>query len=217
MLLAEGEEHGGDRVPRLVRGRDRTRYPPISQPDSADDTAAGSKTCTCWRKRRDHQIDVDLGECLRGDARAGFHQHLEPQAEPIGVELLVQAGPAGGPQVEIEDRRQLAGCRQRHELTAVFESTTLNDPMKHLGLQPRDDLCEMRSLQNALEQRTAIASVSPCRAGAPPSLAGPPRTAGAHGLDAPARDGQTATDCAALPANWLWYSSAYGPLAASSS
>ena len=87
---------------------------------------------------------------------AGFHQHFEPDAETIGVELLVQAWLAGAPQVEIEDARQLAGRRQRHELAAILESTALNDPVKHLGWQSRDDVREVRRVQNAIEQRTRV-------------------------------------------------------------
>ena len=123
------------------------------------------------REPGDHQIDVHLRELLRRDGGAGFHQHFEPHAETIGVELLVQARLAGAPQVEIEDARQLVGCRQRHELAAILESAALNDPVKQLGLQSRDDVREVRRVQNAIEQRTLVSSVSPCRTVARPTRA----------------------------------------------
>ena len=68
-------------------------------------------------------------------------------------------GLAGAPQVEIEDARQLAGCRQRHQLAAILESTALNDPVKHLGWQSRDDVREVRRVQNAIEQTASAVCV----------------------------------------------------------
>ena len=116
------------------------------------------------RERGHHQIGVHVRECLRRDGGARFHQHFEPHAEAIGVELLVQAWLASAPQVEIEDTRQLVGRRQRHELAAILESTALNEPVQHLGLQSRDDLREVRRVQDAIEQRTRVSS-GPLRAG----------------------------------------------------
>lgn len=77
-----------------------------------------------------HEIDVHPRELLRRYGGTRFHQHFEPHAETIGVELLVQAWLGGAPQVEIKDTRQLVGCRQRHEIAAILESTGLNDPVK---------------------------------------------------------------------------------------
>jgi hypothetical protein len=106
----------------------------------------------------DHQIDVHVRESLRREGGAGFHQYFEPHAETIGVELLVCAWLANAPQVEVEDTRQLAGCRQRHELAAILESTALDDAVKHLGWQSRDDVHETWRVQNAIEQRTRVSN-----------------------------------------------------------
>ncbi len=117
------------------------------------DSAAGSKTRTCCANARDRQVDVDAGEFLRRDGGARFHHHFEPETEAIGVELLVQAWLGRAPQVEVEDRRQLAGCRQRHELAAILESAVLDDAVQHLRWQSRDDVREVRRVQNPIEQR----------------------------------------------------------------
>jgi hypothetical protein len=114
------------------------------------------------REPRDRQIDVHVGKFLRRDSCARFHHYFEPEAEAIAVELLVQAWLGRAPQVEIEDGRQLAGCRQRHELAAILESTALYDPVKHLGWQSRHDMREVRRLQNAIEQRARV-SIGPLR------------------------------------------------------
>jgi hypothetical protein len=69
----------------------------------------------------------------------------------MGVQLFVQAWPVTALQVEIEDPHQLVGRRQRHELPTILQSTALNDPVKHLGLKSRDDMREVRRVQNAIE------------------------------------------------------------------
>jgi hypothetical protein len=128
-------------------------------------TAARSKTSACCAPRN-HEIDIHPRELLRRNSGTGFHQHFEPHAEASGVELLVQVACARSgraPHVEIEDTAQLLGCRQRDELAAVLEPTALDDPVKQLGLQSRDDVREMRGVQDAIEQRP-VSSVSQRRA-----------------------------------------------------
>jgi hypothetical protein len=56
------------------------------------------------------------------------------------------------PQVEIEDARQLFGCRQREELAAILEPTSFNDTMEQLGLQSWDDAGDVWRVENAIEQ-----------------------------------------------------------------
>ena len=106
---------------------------------------------------------------LRCDRRTGFHQHFEPDAETMRVQPLVAARPVTAPQVEIEDTHQLVGRRQRHQLTAILEATALNDPVKHLGLKSRDDMRDVRRVQNASEQTTRVSTASPGRTFAPPA------------------------------------------------
>ena len=113
-------------------------------------------------ERSDHQIDVHRREFLRRDTGARFHQHFEPHAETIGVEVLIEAWLSSTPQVEIEDTRQLVGCRQRHEFAAILESAALNDPVKQFDWQLRDHVGEMRRVQNAIEQKTRVSNVPLC-------------------------------------------------------
>ena len=121
-----------------------------------NDTAAGIEHTHVMRERRGRQLDVDAGERPRRGRGAGLHHHFEPEAEAIGVELLVQPGLRGAPQIEIEHLRQLAWCRERHELAARLEPAILNDAVQHLGWQSGHDVREVRRVQNAIEQITRV-------------------------------------------------------------
>jgi hypothetical protein len=107
----------------------------------------------------DHQLDLHLGKDPRRDTGARFQQHLEPDTEPIRVELFVQAGPASAPQIKIQDAGQLVRRRQRDQLAALCESIALNDAMKHLGAQSREHLGEMRHVENAIEQTMRLSEM----------------------------------------------------------
>lgn len=120
------------------------------------------------REPRDRQIDIHFGEFLRRDSGARLHHHFKPEAEAVGDELLVQAWSGRKPQVEIEESCQLAGCRERHELAAILESAVLNDAVKHVGWQLRDDMRQMRRFQNPIEQRTRVSEGPLCWAVASP-------------------------------------------------
>ena len=104
------------------------------------------------------EIGVEPGDGPRRHVGALLHQHLDPHAEPIGVELLVEAGVRAPPQVEIEDARDLRRRRQRDELAAVLEPAALDDAVQQLGRQPRHDLGELRRVQDAIEQAAPIAA-----------------------------------------------------------
>ena len=104
------------------------------------------------------EIGVEPGDGPRRHVGALLHQHLDPHAEPIGVELLVEAGGRAPPQVEIEDARDLRRRRQRDDLAAVLEPAALDDAVQQLGRQPRHDLGELRCLQDAIEQAAPIAA-----------------------------------------------------------
>ena len=183
MLRVEGQQDRDDRVPRVgTPGHDQVAADVAGEPivDGANRSHFFSIRRRIGRDRRavehtrvlcepgNHEIDVHLRELLRRYGGARFHQHFEPHAETIGVELLVQAWLGGAPQVEIKDTRQLVGCRQRHELAAILESTALNDSVKQLRLQSRDDLREVWRVQNAIEQTMPVLSISLCRAVARP-------------------------------------------------
>ena len=103
---------------------------------------------------------VHLRECLRRHIGAGFHQHFEPHTETIGIELFVPAWLGRSPQVEVENTRQLAWCRQRDELAAILESTVLNHTVKDLGRQSRDDVHEVRRFEDAIEQAAPVPALS---------------------------------------------------------
>ena len=108
------------------------------------------------RESRDRQVEIHAGKCVRRDSRARFHQHFEPETEAIGVEQIVQTRLGRAPQIEIEDRRQLTGCRQRHELAAILESAVLYDAVQQFRGQARDDVREVRRVENPHEQRTRV-------------------------------------------------------------
>ena len=134
----------------------------------------------------DHQIDVHLRQCLRATP-APDSISTSSHAETIGVELLVPAWLGGAPQVQIEDARQLAGCRQRHQLAAILESTVLNDPVKDLGRQSGDDVRQVRRVQDAIEQITRVPGLSLCGTVALPARAAGARCGGADGVRATTR------------------------------
>ena len=100
------------------------------------------------------QTGIHLRDDSSGSRDARLHEHLEPHAEAIGVELLVHAWLIGAPQVEVEYAGQLSRCRQGHELAAVFESAGLNDAVQHFWLQMRDDAGELWHVEDAFEQTT---------------------------------------------------------------
>ena len=104
------------------------------------------------------EIGVEPGDGPRRHVGALLHQHLDPHAEPIRVELLVEARVRAPPQIEIEDARDLRRRRQGDELAAVLEPAALDDAVQQLGRQPRHDLGELRRIQDAIEQAAPIAA-----------------------------------------------------------
>jgi hypothetical protein len=71
--------------------------------------------------RRGDELQVHPGERAGRSSFVRVHEHLEPEAEAIGVELVVPAGRARPPQVLVEDAHQLVGCRQRHDGSGFLE------------------------------------------------------------------------------------------------
>ena len=70
----------------------------------------------------DHQVLVEGGDRSCGHRVSGVHQHFEPFAEAIDVELLVASRPRVTPQIEVEQGGELRGRRRRDELAARIES-----------------------------------------------------------------------------------------------
>ena len=133
------------------------------------------------REAGDYEIDVHLRHLLRCHGRTRLQEHFQPHAEATGVEPLVGARHGRSPQVEIEDARQLLGCRQRHELRAVLEPDALNDAMQQLGLKARNRLCEVWRVQNAFEKRP-FTGISPRRTVVWPARPAAARYAGIEGV-----------------------------------
>ncbi|PYQ82405.1 MAG: hypothetical protein DMG03_17685 [Acidobacteria bacterium] len=79
------------------------------------------------------------------------HQHFEPFAEAIDVELLVASRPRVTPQIEVEQGGELRGRRRRDELAARIESAGPNEPMQRLRREVRNDAREEWRIQQSRE------------------------------------------------------------------
>ena len=55
------------------------------------------------REAGDELLERHLRQLLRSEIGVGLHQDFDPDAEALRVELFVESGPCGPPQVEIED------------------------------------------------------------------------------------------------------------------
>ena len=124
MLRVEGRQHRDDRVPRVgAPGHEQVAAdvagesvasgespPPLLHPSSYRATPPRdrrhARAVRAPRSPRSTSIPASFCAATVG---ARFHQHFEPHAETIGVELLVQAWLGGAPQVEIEDARNWSG------------------------------------------------------------------------------------------------------------
>ena len=114
MVGIEGCQHGDDRVPGVGACRDDQiaadlATEPVTGHRGRD--RRGIEHARVVGERGRHQIDIHARDDPRSGAGTGFHQRVDPHAEPIGVELFdfVQAGLIRAPHVEVEDARQLSG------------------------------------------------------------------------------------------------------------
>jgi hypothetical protein len=173
MPVGQGDQHVHDGVPGIRAAGDEATpsefatKTAVRLDDRGDLLAVGGDVAG---ERRDvvhpyvlretgrDEIGVEPGDGPRRHVEALLHQHLDPHAEPIGVELLVEAGGRAPPQVEIEDARDLRRRRQRDELAAVLEPAALDHAVQQLGRQPWHDLGELRRVQDAIEQTAPIAA-----------------------------------------------------------
>ena len=175
MLRVEGDQHRDDRVPRVgAPGHDQVAADVATEPIVRCATGGhlfsvhrrrgryrrGIEDARVLRERRDHQIDVHR-------PRVSAPRRLAPDSTSTSSHTPKRSASncssrPGWParhKSRSKTRRQLVGCRQRHELAAILESAALNDPVKHLGLQSRDDVREVRRVQNAIEQTTRVSGV----------------------------------------------------------
>ena len=167
MLRVEGSQDVHDRVPRIAAAADEqvaadfatravvpARASGTSSPsiDSAGVIDAAIEDAQVMRERRDRQIDIDAGERLRRGRGTRLHHHFEPEAEAIGVELLVETGGSRFPRSRSKTPANWPGVASADELAACLQPAVLNHAVQHLGRQPGDDVCEVRHVENALEQ-----------------------------------------------------------------
>jgi hypothetical protein len=103
---------------------------------------------------------------------SAVHQHLEPFAEAIDIELFVASRLRVAPEIEVEQRGELRGRSSRDQLNARIESAVLNELMQRLRREVRDDPREEWRVQETREpmiHRVAIAgrrfAVRGCRHG----------------------------------------------------
>ena len=103
------------------------------------------------RKSGDDDVRVEGGDRSCGHRVSGVHQHFEPLAEAIDVELPVASRPRGTPQIEVEHGGELCGGRRRDELAARIESTVANELMQGLRRKVRNDAREEWCIQQSRE------------------------------------------------------------------
>ena len=150
VLLREGDEQGDDRIPCIRPPRDHEIAADLRVHAPLTAGVQRRVGAALFRHGREHRgvEDLDLGRqpgddqrlvhlrhAVGGDLRAGVDEHLEPLAETRRVELLVRAGAIGLPEVEVEDGRQLCGCRERQQLTAVLKSEVRDREVQDLRRQ----------------------------------------------------------------------------------
>ena len=108
----------------------------------------------------DHQMRVEGGDGACCHRVSGVHQHFEPFAEAIDIELFVASRLRVAPQIELEQRGELRGRGGRDELAARIESAVLNEPMQRLRREVRDDPregCRVEETREPLFHRFLIA------------------------------------------------------------
>ena len=98
-------------------------------------------------KSGDDNVRVEGGDRSCGHRGSGVHQHFEPFAEAIDVELVVASRPPGTPQIEVEQGGELRGSRRRDELAARIESSGANELMQGLRREVRNDAREQWRIQ----------------------------------------------------------------------
>ena len=108
----------------------------------------------------DDDVRVEGGDRSCGHRVSGVHQHFEPFAEAIDVELLVASRPRGTPQIEVEQGGELRGRRRRDELAARLESAVPNELMQRLRREVRNDAREEWRIQ---QSRESISTEPPSR------------------------------------------------------
>ncbi len=84
---------------------------------------------------RNHERFIDCGDGAGSGGAAAVHQEFDPLAEASLVEPFVASRLVAAPQIEVEDRLELSGCRRGDELSAGVESAISNELVQSLGRQ----------------------------------------------------------------------------------
>ena len=99
-----------------------------------------------------HKVEVHLGDPAGGEPGAGLHEHLQPEAEAVRVELVRRAGSRGLPEVVVEDALQLLGGGERHDRPGVLETALLDELMQNRGLQALHHRRQIGRLEDPTDQ-----------------------------------------------------------------
>jgi hypothetical protein len=99
----------------------------------------------------DHQIRVEGGDRSCGHRASAVHQHFEPFAEAIDVELLVASRPRSSPPCSTSICGVTRGRRRRNELAARIESAEANELMQRLRREVRNNAREEWRIQQSRE------------------------------------------------------------------
>jgi hypothetical protein len=85
------------------------------------------------------EVPVEGGDGACRHRVSGVHQHFEPFAEAIDIELFVASRLRGGATDRGRAGGELRGRGRRDELAARIESAVLNELMQRLRREVRDD------------------------------------------------------------------------------
>ena len=178
MIGIEGEEQRHDRVPRVGPCRaDQIAAHFACETAGRGDTSVDSlvialrdrfegaevEDAHVASESSNHQALIDGRDGSRGARAAGVNQELEPLAEALHVEPFVAPWLRAAPEIEVEDRGELLGCRCGDELSTGVESAVSNELMQCLGRQMRHDSREVWRLEQTRESMFDGTSVVRCR------------------------------------------------------
>jgi hypothetical protein len=103
------------------------------------------------RESRDDKLYIETDELLRSNGGARLHQHVQPHAKPIDIELFVGAGCANVPDIDIQYARELRRRGERHEFSRILEPADPNDAVKNFRRQAGNDFRQIGCIQQASE------------------------------------------------------------------
>ena len=108
-------------------------------------------------------MGIEGGNGACGHRLSGVHQHIQPFAEAIGIELFVASRASRlrmAPQIEVEEGRELRGRGRGDEVAARLEAAVLNELMQRLRCEVRDDPRQAWRVQETREPTVHRAPVA---------------------------------------------------------